>query len=211
MREFLDSLRFDAWSTSVSRFNASRRLSARDQFATLSISMFSAVGIALAFIQKAYAIVPGSSTDNFLTALAVCLGLFVLVIALVEWGAANGARARELYTSAVQLNEFQRKLEFRLALAADGSGVAPEECDAFRREYEELKGRCRFNHDPLDHRLFLAQQRESPDLLMRGHSKERQPAAALAYVQSFLSSVWFFGVLWVVIALLIFLGFQVEG
>ena len=203
---FLSDLRTSAWSTSGARFNADRRLRRRDGFATLSIAIFSAIGVGLAIVQKIYAFKSGTAIDNYLTALSVCIGLFVIVISLIEWGASNSVRADALLRSAEELNKFQRKVGQILARCADGYVMEVEEIDALRVEYEEIKMRCPFNHEPIDHDLFLASHRFSPEFL----SAEKKPricwfrAQWVAFV-SFFNIVWYFGIFWIVIAFLLWI------
>ena len=66
------------------RYNAARRLERRDWFATFSIAMFSAISVGIAVMQKVYALLPGSLIDDYLTALSIFIGIFVIVISLIE-------------------------------------------------------------------------------------------------------------------------------
>ena len=82
MENFLTELRTRVWRTSGARYNAARRLRLRDWFATFSIAMFSAIGIALAVVQKVYAFDANSPVDRYITVLSVAIGLFVIVISV---------------------------------------------------------------------------------------------------------------------------------
>ena len=79
MNDFLQRLRTQAWRTSGARYNAARRLKRRDWLATFSIAMFSAIGIALAVVQKVYVQKSTPELDNYITVVSACIGLFVLV------------------------------------------------------------------------------------------------------------------------------------
>jgi hypothetical protein len=206
-QEFLFGLRTAIWSTASARFNADRRLRRRDWFATFSIAMFSAVGIAIAVVQSVYSIKPGSSLDNYLTTLSVCIGLFVIVISLVEWGASNSVRASALHQNAEALNELQRKVAQALAENSDGRAFLAGEIDSFRREYEDLKERCRFNHEPIDFEVFMAEHRLSPEF----SDKDGKPArswcrAQRARLLSILSIGWYFGFFWIIILVLLWIA-----
>jgi len=204
--QFLTNLRISAWSTSGARFNASRRLKLRDLFSTISISIFAAVGIGLAIVQKIYGLAAGTPADKYVTALSVCIGLFVIVISLIEWGASNAVKADALLRNAEELNMFQRKIEHVLARSFDGEVFQADEIDSLRDEYEAIKMRCPFNHEPIDHHLFLAERRLSPEFL----NAAKKPricwlrAQWVAFV-SFLSIGWHFGLFWIVIALLLWM------
>ena len=76
MLKIIEKLKTDAWRTAGARYNAARRLKRRDLFSTISLSLFSAAGVGLAVIQKIYNPQSGSSLDNYLTGLSVCLSVF---------------------------------------------------------------------------------------------------------------------------------------
>lgn len=201
---FLQQLRATAWRTEGARFNAARRLKRRDLFATFSIGAFSAAGIAVTFVQKVYEVTAGTPADKYLTALSVCLGLFVIVISLIEWGASGALRAEALFQNAQELNAFQRKLEQRLFEAADGIEFSSDEATQFREEYERIKIQCTHNHEPVDDQLFLAQRRLDSEFV----TIFRRPNpgwfdAKWATMQSLLSVVWYFGLFWLAIVGLI--------
>lgn len=162
MKDFLQSLRTQAWRTSGARYNAARRLRRRDWFATFSIAMFSAIGIALTVVQKVYVPKAGSDVDNYLTVLSVFIGLFVIVISLIEWGFSGSVKADALHRNAELLNQHQRKIAQALATAGDpGEAVVTQ----LREEYEAIKDSCSYNHEPVDDELFRAQQRLSREYL----------------------------------------------
>lgn len=162
MKGFLQSLRTEAWRTSGARYNAARRLRRRDWFATFSIAMFSAIGIALTVVQKVYVPKEGSDLDNYLTVLSVFIGLFVIVISLIEWGFSGSVKADTLHRNAELLNHYQRKIAQALAASGDPSH---EVVTQLREEYEAIKDSCPCNHEPVDDVLFRAQHRLSPENL----------------------------------------------
>lgn len=201
MRKFLESLRLQAWCTSGARYNAARRLKRRDWFATFSIAMFSAIGIAIAVVQKVYLPKASSDLDNYLTVAAVCIGLFVIVISLIEWGFSAAAKADALYRNAELLNRHQRKVAQVLAA---GDHFAEATITLLREEYEAIKDSCPHNHEPVDHRLFLAQHRLSSEYL-DGESKPTMSlcAATWAKLMDWFSSASAFLIFWAVILFLL--------
>jgi len=202
--DFLEELRATAWRTEGARFNAARRLKRRDWFATISIGAFSAAGIGVTFIQKVYEVTAGTSADKYLTAVSVCLGLFVIVISLIEWGASGAVRAELLFQNAQKLNAFQRKLGQRLSEVADGKAFSSDETTALREEYELIKIECPHNHEPVDDRLFLAQRRlDSEFVHLFRRVKPSWFEAKWATILSVLSVVWYFGFFWLAIGGLI--------
>lgn len=126
--------------------------------------MLSALSVAVAVAQRIYSPQPGSSLDNYLTALSVALGVFLLTISLLEWGAAYGAKADSLHRNAEDLTAYQLKLAHVIARMNSGSALEDSEVDALRVEYETIKDRCPYNHEPSDDELFKAQQRMAPEL-----------------------------------------------
>jgi hypothetical protein len=204
MKNFVTSLRTQAWRTSSARYNAARRLKRRELFSILSLSFFSATMIAVAFVQRVYSTESGSPLDNYLTALSVCLGVFLLAISLIEWGAENGVKAASLHRNAEDLNAFQRKLAQRIAQAEAGQQLSWEDVESLRDEYEIIKGRSQYNHSPLDDQLFLAYKRRAEEFIR----KDGTPAitrweAWLIWARWNLSSVLYFAFFWLVIAALL--------
>lgn len=168
MRKFLFSLQTDSWRTAGCRYNAARRLKRREFVSTISLAFFSASTVALAFLQRIYAAQPGSQLDNYLTFLSACLGVFLLAISLIEWGAANGAKADALHRNAESLNSFSRKVAQTVAELDAGGAVSWPNVDQLRVEYETIKDSCSQNHEPLDDRLFFAQKRMAKEFWFDG-------------------------------------------
>jgi hypothetical protein len=164
MRKFLQNIRTDAWRTSSARYNASRRLKRRELISTISLAFFSALTVALAFLQRIYSTQSGTLLDNYLTALSVCLGVFLLVISLMEWGTANSAKADVLQRNAEDLNAFQRKVAQRIAELDAGEPINWQSVDELRTEYETIKEHCSHNHDPIDDLAFIAKHRHSEEI-----------------------------------------------
>lgn len=204
MQTFLENLRTTAWRTAGARFNAARRLKRRDWFATFSIAMFSAISVGLAVVQKIYALRAGTPIDNYVTALAVSIGLFVIVISLIEGGAGNSVKADSLHRSGKELNAFWRQLDQRLSEAAGGHPCAAEEVTALREEYEEIKDRCPYNHEPVDDLLFLAEHRLGPEFADRsGNPTIPWFGERWIRLRSLLNAIWYFSLFWIVISVLL--------
>lgn len=201
---FIGDLRTTAWRTAGARFNASRRLKRRDWFATLSIAIFSAIGVVLVFVQKVYEFQPSSSVDNYITVLSTCIGLFVIVISLIEWGAAGSLKADALYRNAERINQFQRKLGLILAQMKDGLVPSGDVITQLTAEYEAIKATCPFNHETIDDDLFKAQHRLSPEFVnAQGVAEVSWLRCQWIKLASLLSSVWYFGLFWIVILVLV--------
>lgn len=201
MKQFISDLRTRAWRTSGSRYNAARRLKQRETFSTISLAMLSALSVAVAVAQRIYSPQPGTPLDNYLTAVSVALGVFLLTISLLEWGAAYGAKADALHRNAEDLTAYHLKLAHVLARMDSGKAVEDSEVDALRVEYENIKDRCPYNHAPSDHELFRAQQRMAPEL-GAANGKPVMTGRSALFVKAHWewSTIWFFLLVWIAVA-----------
>lgn len=200
MRQYVASLRTTAWRTAGARYNAARRLKQREAFSTFSLAALSALSIAAAVAQRIYSPVSGTALDNYLTALSIALGVFLLTLSLLEWGAAHGARAEALHRNAEDLTYFQQMLAQRLASMDGGRIYTDEEIDRFRVEYDTIKSKCTHNHAPIDHELFEVQHRTSPEFSdAQGHPRIGRSAAFWVRVRWNASTSWFLGLVWVAV------------
>lgn len=201
MKKFISDLRTRAWQTSGSRYNAARRLKQREAFSTISLAMLSALSVAAAVAQRIYSPQPGTPLDNYLTAVLVALGIFLLAISLIEWGAAYGAKADALHRNAEDLTAYQLKLAQVLSRMESGRVVEDAEVDVLRVEYETIKDRCQYNHSTSDYELFKAQQRMAPEL---GALKEKPVMnsfeALIVKIRWEWSTIWYFFLVWIAVA-----------
>lgn len=200
MRQFISDLRTRAWRTSGSRYNAARRLKQRETFSTFSLAMLSALSVAAAVAQRIYSPQPGTPLDNYMTAVSIALGVFLLAISLLEWGAAYGAKADALHRNAEDLTAYQLKLAQVLAKMDAGKAVDDAEVDALRVEYETIKDRCAHNHTPSDHELFRAQQRAAPELgAANGKPAMTDWDAMVIKARWQWSTIWLFLLIWIAV------------
>jgi hypothetical protein len=197
MKPFISDLRTRAWRTAGSRYNAARRLKQRETFSTFSLAMLSALSVAAAVAQRIYSPEPETPLDNYLTAVSIALGVFLLAISLLEWGAAYGAKADALHRNAEDLTAYQLKLAHVLARIDSGKTVEDSEIETLRVEYETIKDRCPYNHEPSDHELFKAQQRMAPELrLPNGDQVMSKCDAMLVKARWEWSTIWLFLLIW---------------
>ena len=199
MRTFLGELRLSAWRTAGARYEAARRLQLRVLFGTISVASFSASTSALVVVQRVYSAREGPDWDSAVTVLAAVLGLFVLVISLIEWGAANAAKAYALFENAETLNAHQRETAELMARLDSGAAVDWTDVHEHRARYEECKRECRHNHEPIDDESFRARQRKAPEFASAGKPALNLLQALVVRVRHWLASVWYFGVLWVML------------
>lgn len=198
MLPYLVNLQTTVWRTSGARYNASRRLKRREFFSTMSLALFSAIIIIIAVVQRIYAtpIQELIGLDNLLTALSICMGIFILVFTLMEWGSANGAKAYILHKNAEDLNALQSKIGYIIAKNKTAQYVLLnwDETESLRLEYEKIKGECAENHIPTDDCFFLTTKRHSPEFKYLNLTDLN---AALAWLQWITSSVSYYIVFWI--------------
>jgi hypothetical protein len=169
-------------------------------FSTVSLALFSALSVAVAFVQRIYAAQQGTAWDNYLTALSVALGIFLLAISLMEWGARNGAQADALHRNAEALTAFQLKVAQRLSELESGTPITSRDVEAMRIEYEDIKRECQYNHEPLDDLRFRASKRLASEFTGADGKPDIGVArAAWVWVCWFLASVWYFALFWIAI------------
>jgi hypothetical protein len=199
MRDFLAELRTRAWRTAGSRYNASRRLKMREWLSTSSLALLSALSIAVAFVQKVYSPTSGTPLDNYLSSLAIGLGVLLLVVSLLEWGAGYGARAEALYRNAELLTAFQIKLAQTIAALDSGTPATVESIDRLRLEYDEIKNKCTINHMPPDDALFRADHRLAGEFARNGSPAMGALEALFTRIFWRLSEAWFFALIWLLV------------
>lgn len=199
MSSFLTDLRLKAWRTAGARYNASRRLKRREWVSTCSLAFLSALSVAVAFGQKVYA-KSGTPLDDYLSVMAMGLGVLLLVISLLEWGAGYGVRAEGLFKNAELLTNFQLKVALTLEAISTGTVVNILEIDALRIEYETIKDRCTANHQPIDDALFRAEKRLDPVFRVGqkvdGAVQMNWFTAQSTRVAWLIVELWFFGLIW---------------
>lgn len=196
MDTFLADLRMKAWRTAGARYNAARRLARRAWLSMSSLALLSAISIALAFVQRVYSPASGAPLNNYLSTLAVVVGVLLLVVSLLEWGAGYGVRAESLHRNAEQLTAFQIKMAQTIALVDSGTSATTEMIDELRLEYEGIKDKCTTNHLPRDDALFRAQHRCDKEFQSEGKPRMGHFEVFLAYFAWNLSEIWFFTLIW---------------
>lgn len=195
MKDFLDSLSKSAWETSCARYNSSRRFKIREIFSTISIALIGLSGIALSLIQFSFGDILGKNINNLVTAFSIVLSMLLIIISLIEWGFAAGAKSEALFRNAELLNEHERKITlFKAKLTDSLSQEDYNKIDTLREEYEKIKSTCVFNHSPLDYeyhkiirkRFYIAKTTEHFSLL-------RELKGRLSY---YLCSIWCYLLTW---------------
>jgi hypothetical protein len=208
MASILEELATTVWRTSGTRYNAARRLKRRELVSIASLSFFSAFTIVIAFIQRVLVTAESPALDNYLSVLSMCLGLFILVLTLIEWGAGCALKADVLHRNAEELNVLQRKIWYCIKINGEaGNNDSSFACvDGFREDYEDIKAKCQYNHEPIDDSFFRAVNRFSAEFLI-GQNKPKMCICESFYthVIYWFSSIWYFTLFWVVISVVTYL------
>ncbi|TYQ03524.1 UNVERIFIED_ORG: hypothetical protein JN05_05093 [Zoogloea ramigera] len=190
----LEKLQKDAWRTSSARYNAARRLRRRESFATVSFALMSALTCAIAFAQRVYA-QPSSPADNYLSTVSASLGVVLLTLSLVEWGAKPGSIAEALHENAEKLNAYWRKVALKVASVQGGVTLTWSDVQTLADEYDILKAASRYNHEPVDDAYFRASHQSD----FPGMPKLKQ---LLTWMRWQFSSIWYISALWIFLVLL---------
>ncbi|WP_409326800.1 SLATT domain-containing protein [Serratia quinivorans] len=195
MKEFLDSLSKSAWETSCARYNSSRRLKIREIFSTISIALIGLSGIALSLMQSSFGETFGKNLNNLVAAFSIVLSMLLIIISLIEWGFAAGAKSEALFRNAELLNEHERKIIlFGKKLTGDLSQEDYNKIDALREEYEKIKSTCGFNHSPIDYEFHkIIKKRFYISKTTEHFSFLRDLKGRLSY---YLCSIWGYLLIW---------------
>ena len=155
-------------------------------------------------MQKVYALSPGSLMDDYLTALSIFIGIFVIVISLIEWGVNARLNARLIWQNAEELNGFKIRFGLRLAQVKDGTVLTQAEVESIYREYETIKRSCPINHETVDYELYLIQSSADSRFVARDESeKYNLMKVKMVQLESLLTGIRYFLVFWSIILVLL--------
>jgi len=139
-------------STSASRFNAAKRLTAKDRALTRLTAFTSAYLIiltALPYFMKS----PQEVTDN-LSLLTVVFSIIVLVSSLLQYSSGDVVSAEQHHRAGLEISEIARELAIKLPVIQDA------ELLALASRYNATLQKYSINHDDVD---FLRYQMENQD------------------------------------------------
>lgn len=160
IENYLSNLESRMWITRSSRFNASRRLNRKHYCSLASISILSVYGISIPIIQSIVDLSGCSETDQFYSAIATVLSVFILVISLLETSKNYQIRAEKMHESALAISKLCREIEFiKLNVSASEHELA-NKAKAVCDEYEQSVANCPYNHTVQDYKLCTAQYRK---------------------------------------------------
>lgn len=210
-KEFLSRLRTRAWRTAGARYNAARRLRLREKASTCTLAAFSAISIVITVVEKVCLSNSNEYLNNRLDLLSIALGLFILVTSLLEWGNSYGARADALHRNAEELNAYQAKIEHLISRMESGEILGLHTTTQMRKEYEIIKNRCSYNHEPHDDKMFIHQQRHSIEF--KNQDTADETCAVKIKLKGFfwhIQAIWYYLIMWVVVFIAIYASFSTE-
>jgi hypothetical protein len=139
-------------STSASRFNASKRLAAKDRALTRVTAFTSAYLIiltALPYFMK----LPQEVTDN-LNLLTVVFSIIVLVSSLLQYSSGDVVSAEQHHRAGLEMSEIERELSIKLPV------IQETELLKMTGGYNATLQKYSINHDDVD---FARYQMENPE------------------------------------------------
>ncbi|EIA1320602.1 SLATT domain-containing protein [Vibrio vulnificus] len=150
---FEGQVNYNLWSTSRTRFSASKRLSERNQLSGQTISFASAYVILLSVVQI---YIDDASLNSFLTFINISLAIMILVISQVESGANYSLRSSRLHDCGLAINTLYKKLRrLKSQKESMGSDEYLAEITKIDEEYDETL-KLYENHLPIDYEMFKA-------------------------------------------------------
>lgn len=147
------------WITRSSRFNAARRLSNKHYWSLASISILSVYGVSIPVIQSLVDLSQCSETNQFYSAIATVLSVFILVISLLESSKNYQIRSERMHENALIVSKFCRDIEFVRANTQLSEEELATKAKHICDEYEHAVASCPYNHTTEDYKLCTAQYR----------------------------------------------------
>lgn len=203
MKDFLDSLSKAAWETSCARYNSSRRLKVREIFSTISLALIGLSSIILSLMQYFWINDINPKLNILITAFSIILSMLLIIISLIEWGVASGAKSEALFRNAELLNEYERKLSlFKNSLKNEMTEEDYKNIDNLRDEYEKIKSKCTFNHSPVDYEYHkIVKSRYYISHTPENFSFWRMLKGRINY---HISSIWGYLIIWLIVVMFFF-------
>lgn len=203
MKDFLDSLSKAAWKTSCARYNSSRRLKVREIFSTISLALIGLSSIILSLMQYFWINDINPKLNILITAFSIILSMLLIIISLIEWGVASGAKSEALFRNAELLNEYERKLSlFKNSLKNEMTEEDYKNIDNLRDEYEKIKSTCTFNHSPVDYEYHkIVKSRYYISHTPENFSFWRMLKGRINY---HISSIWGYLIIWLIVVMFFF-------
>ncbi|HFP0314790.1 TPA: SLATT domain-containing protein, partial [Escherichia coli] len=133
----------------------------------------------------------------------IILSMLLIIISLIEWGVASGAKSEALFRNAELLNEYERKLSlFKNSLKNEMTEEDYKNIDNLRDEYEKIKSTCTFNHSPVDYEYHkIVKSRYYISHTPENFSFWRMLKGRINY---HISSIWGYLIIWLIVVMFFF-------
>jgi hypothetical protein len=149
---FADKLLHTLKSTSAARFNAAKRLSAKDRALTRLTAFTSAYLIiltALPYFMK----LPQQVADN-LNLITIVFSIIILVSSLLQYSSGDVVNAEQHHRAALEMSEIARELAIKLP------DIQDQQLLEMADRYDATLQKYSINHDDVDFQLY---QKENPE------------------------------------------------
>jgi hypothetical protein len=139
------------WVTKGCRFEANRRLAAKNQASLLTISILSIYVIAGSLVTLISPVgTLSQSTINGINLLLVVTSIFILVLSNIEAAKNHGLRAHVMLKCAQQLSELYNEIEYLI----ETKRISTESFHAQLKLYDKIIADFSDNHDDIDYLYF---------------------------------------------------------
>ena len=133
-------------TTSGCRFNAAKRLEARERSLTRLISFISVYVVSLTVLP--YFLKLNHDTTNFLNILTFIFGLVILVSSLLQTSTRDAVFAEQHHRCALEISEIIRELNIEF------NGISQTTARAYNERYNQVLQKYSINHDEVDFSEF---------------------------------------------------------
>jgi hypothetical protein len=139
-------------STSASRFNAAKRLAAKDRALT-RVTAFTSAYLIIVTALPYFIKLPQEITDN-LNLLTVVFSIIVLVSSLLQYSSGDVVSAEQHHRAGLEMSEIARELAIKLP------GIPDTELLAMTNRYNSTLQKYSINHDDVDFARYQLENSE---------------------------------------------------
>lgn len=159
--EYFKNLSNTMYLTRGARFNAARRLAAREKFSVGSIAFLSVFMAMLSVLLLSAPDAFTLSDTRFVSILTIVLSISLVVLSLLDYASNWSVKAFLLHKNALQISELMRRLELELY----GSNANASTLGEIAMEYEAAVSETQINHLPKDHYKFALSKASSKNFV----------------------------------------------
>jgi hypothetical protein len=135
-------------STAGARFNAARRLEARDRSLTRLTALTSAYVVVLTVLPYFRSLPP--EVADWINLFVVACTIVILISSLLQYSSSDVLNAEQHHRSALEIAELRRQMKLQSAT------MTPRSLQAFADKYSAILQKYSINHDDIDFQKFKA-------------------------------------------------------